>query len=113
MTSPRRRDRVAAATFVTRAALSGTGSWFAILALAWTPLACADEAFTPDDCKELPQYDIREARRSGGAVQRSGTIGGSPLSAEEQRELQRLAARGCVTLPSKEYSLKDRDRDGG
>jgi hypothetical protein len=78
-------------------------------------LACSDETFTPDECKELPQYDIRQARRSGGAVQRSGTIGGSPLSAEAQRELQRLAAQGCVTLPSKEYSLEDResDRDGG
>jgi len=77
--------------------------------------ACSDESFTPDECQELVQYEIRNAQRMGGAVQPSGIIGDSPLTPEEQRELQKLADKGCVTLPAKQYSLKDpvSDKDGG
>jgi hypothetical protein len=35
-----------------------------------------------------------------------GDAPNSPLSQDEQRHLQRLAAKGCVTLPHKTFSLK-------
>lgn len=67
--------------------------------------ACSDESFTPDECEDPPTYDIREASRGNGAVKEDGIIADSPLSAEEQRRLQKLADDGCITLPTEGYSL--------
>ncbi len=57
-------------------------------------------------------YSIRNASRKEGAVKRTGSVGRGlnpgdppPLSGVEQRDLQQLADKGCVTLPGTEVSL--------
>lgn len=87
-----------------------------VAALAATVcMACGgDETFTPDECEALPTYNIRNASLTRGAVAREGTVAVGrrrgdppPLSGVEQRQLQKLAQRGCVTLPGTGRSLTE------
>jgi hypothetical protein len=85
--------------------------------------ACSGDPFTPDQCTDPPAYDIRRAQPGAGAVQEEGIVESSPVSSEDQRQLQFLARDGCVTLPAKGYSLgrssgvglpdSDEDADAG
>ncbi len=82
-------------------------------------VACGgDEGATPSECEDLPEYVIRNASRDEGAVKRVGTVSRGlnptddpPLTGVQQRELQLLAEKGCVTLPGSEVSLTNRGPD--
>jgi hypothetical protein len=77
----------------------------AMLASAFAVACSGEEGATPDECGDLPVYDIREADPNTGAVQAIGTVRNSPLSVAEKRRLQQLASQGCVTLPHQTFSL--------
>jgi len=86
-----------------RAIALGVVAAFPVLGLT----ACGgDETATPDECTDLPQYDIAEVDQQTGAVQLDQAVTDSPLSGSEQRALWTAEKRGCVNLPTKEYSLK-------
>src|SRR5690606_30471531 len=84
-------------------------------------VACGgDESSTPSECEELPAYAIRNASRTEGAVKRQGTVSRGlnpddppPLTGVQQRELQLLAEKGCVTLPGSEVSLSHQSSADG
>ncbi len=80
--------------------------WGALASCLVASFGCSDESFTPDECEDPPTYDIRKANRGTGAVKEEGIIADSPLTAEEQRRLQKLADDGCITLPTERYSLQ-------
>lgn len=69
-------------------------------------VGCGGDPSTPDECADYPAYDNRSTGKDQGAVQDTGTVENSPLTAEQQRELQRQAAKGCITLPHEAFSLK-------
>lgn len=79
----------------------------------WSVGCGGDDPSTPDECADYPQYDIRRASDESGAVQAEGIVPNSPLTPEEQRQLQQLAAKGCITLPGKAFSLKSAPTLGG
>jgi hypothetical protein len=87
------------------AVLRGVALSSAMLASAFAVACSGEEGATPDECEDLPVYDIREADPNTGAVQATGIVANSPLSRDEQRRLQQLASQGCVTLPHQTFSL--------
>jgi hypothetical protein len=78
----------------------------AVCVVASALMGCGGDPATPDECADVPKYDLRNASKDQGAVQDVGTVENSPLTAEQQRQLQILAGKGCITLPHKAFSLK-------
>jgi hypothetical protein len=68
---------------------------------------CGGDPATPDECADYPEYDLRGTGKEQGAVQDTGSVDNSPLTPQQQRELQREAAKGCITLPHEAFSLKN------
>lgn len=76
------------------------------LLLAHLLSGCGGEGgVTPEDCPDVPEYDVRAADVREGAVMATGIVQDSPLSEKQQRYLQQLAAKGCITLPRQTFSL--------
>lgn len=82
-------------------------SFTGALALSVVSLfGCGGDPSTPDECADYPAYDNRSTGKDQGAVQDTGTVENSPLTPAQQRELQKQAAKGCITLPHEAFSLK-------